>query len=118
MKTNYLIILILTLVSCIARAQIVDIPDPVFKNNLVNHPVVDTNGDGFGDTDADTNDDGEIQVSEAEAVIGLYLIVSFINSLEGLQSFVNLEVFESHMQLFTSIDVSTMPNLRDLQITN
>ncbi len=48
-----------------SHAQIVNIPDANFKNALVNTNCVDIDGDGIGDIDADTNNDGEIQVSEA-----------------------------------------------------
>ena len=113
---NLYILFIAFFVFTFSNAQIVNIPDPVFKDNLVNQPVVDTDNDGYGDADADTNDDGEIQVSEAEAVIGLYIAVFYINDLEGLQSFINLEIFHCGQQLITDIDVSTMPNLRELLI--
>jgi len=118
MKTIYILFLTIALVSFTTRAQIVNIPDPVFKNALVNHPVVDTNGDGSADADVDTNNDGEIQETEAEVVTNLTIGLEPITSLEGLASFINLEYFNTVQQLFTSIDVTTMPNLRELQISN
>lgn len=58
-------ILIFSILSLTATyAQIVTIPDVIFKNALININWVDTNSDGFPDTDVDTNNDGEIQVSE------------------------------------------------------
>jgi len=117
MKTTYILSVIIALVSFTTRAQIVNIPDPVFKNALVNFPVVDTNGDGMSDADVDTNNDGEIQVTEAEAVNNLTVGLEPITSLVGLASFVNLEYFTMVQNLFTSIDVTTMPNLRELQIS-
>ena len=60
---------------------IIDIPDPNFKNALVNFPVVDTTGNGLGDSVADLNGDGEIQLSEAEAVEGLIISYFEITSL-------------------------------------
>ena len=54
-------------------AQNVDIPDKNFKYTLVNDKSVDTNADGIGDADADTNNDGEIQLSEAKAVVSLQI---------------------------------------------
>jgi len=88
-------IIVLIIIVCnysVNYAQIVDIPDANFKFTLVNYPCVDTNGDGFGDSDADTNNDGEIQVSEAENVQGLYFTNNNIESFEGIQSFTNLLV--------------------------
>lgn len=88
------------------NAQIVDIPDANFKNALVNFPVVDTSGNGLGDSIADTNDDGEIQVSEAEAVINLIVSYYEIESLEGIQSFSNLEVLKSRGNFVETVDLS------------
>ncbi|PKA82596.1 putative secreted protein (Por secretion system target) [Ulvibacter sp. MAR_2010_11] len=115
---RFVCLFILMFVSAILNAQIVNIPDPVFKNALVNTPCVDTNGDGSGDADADTNDDGEIQVAEAEAVLGLYIPFTNINSLTGLESFINLEVFQCQTTFVTGIDVSTLTNLRVLLISD
>ncbi|MBK8442578.1 MAG: hypothetical protein IPL35_03800 [Sphingobacteriales bacterium] len=59
-----------------ATAQIVNIPDPNFKNALLNHsPIIDT------------NNDGEIQVAEAEAVDSLYLFNKNITDLTGIKAF-------------------------------
>ncbi len=116
MKRSFAI-LILLIGNCLF-AQIVDIPDPIFKDSLVNYPVVDTNGDSHGDADADTNDDGEIQVVEAEAVLGLYITLEWISSLEGLQSFINLEKFRCINNFFDSIDVTSIPNLKELILPN
>jgi len=90
---KYIYILIALFFYTASNAQIVNIPDANFKFTLVNLPCVDTNNDGMGDSDADTNDDGEIQVSEAEAVQGLYFLNQGIISLEGIQSFITLKGF-------------------------
>ncbi len=68
------------LFSFTASAQIVNIPDPNFKIALLNYtPPIDT------------NEDGEIQVSEAEAVIYLLRLDNKgINDLTGIEAFVNL----------------------------
>ena len=60
MKNIYLIITLS--IGDLGQAQIVNIPDANFKNALVNTLCVDTNGDGIADSNADTNNDGEIQV--------------------------------------------------------
>lgn len=97
------------------QSQIVNIPDVNFKNALVNSSCVDTNGDHFGDSDADTNDDGEIQVSEAEAVFGLHINGRDIVSPEGIQSFVNLLELQCSDNDFNSIDISNSPKLEILE---
>ena len=55
MKIKYLFIIIVLLIASVSKAQIVNIPDPIFKAELINAGV-------------DTNGDGEIQVSEAIVV--------------------------------------------------
>jgi len=94
----------LLLITIICQAQIVPIPDPSFKIVLLNHdPPVDTNGDG------------EIQVSEAEATINLDLLhyQNFnISSLEGIEYFVNLETLRAvGWHLLESIDISQNVNI-------
>ena len=60
-----------------SNAQIINIPDANFKARLIA-------------TGVDTNNDGEIQQSEALSVTDLYLDSSNISSLEGLQNFSNV----------------------------
>ena len=75
---NYFIITFLLFFVYFSQAQIVEIPDPYFKAYLI---------DNF-----DTNNDGEIQVSEAEVVTNISpAIQEPITSLEGIQSFTSLE---------------------------
>jgi Secretion system C-terminal sorting domain len=59
--------------------QIIEFPDPNFKNALLNHnPIIDTNADG------------EIQVSEAEATTEMTVSSQNIQSMEGIEYFTNL----------------------------
>ncbi len=112
MKTN-LVILIMTLVSLLARAQIVNIPDPNLKFILITYPVADL-GNGFNEI-ADTNGDGEIQITEAEAVLGLVLIEQYIEDLEGLQFFINLESINCNQNgLIDYVPTTFWPNLKEL----
>jgi len=112
---NLIIFLITLLIYNLGIAQIVDIPDSNFKFTLVNFPCVDTNNDGFGDSDADTNDDGEIQVTEAEAVLGLYFANQGINLLEGIQSFINLKGFGFAGDDIMNIDLTQNTQLESLR---
>lgn len=73
----------------------IHIPDEHFKNALLNEDVVDTNNDGVGDTDADVNNDGEIQRTEAEAIQSLLLHFDYLSidryvDLSGIEHFINL----------------------------
>jgi len=68
-------------------AQIVNIPDPHFKDALLNHDI-------FGGDPIDTNQDGEIQVSEAEAItvliVGDPFLQGQIQDMTGIEAFVNI----------------------------
>jgi len=99
MKTLYTLLLLVFSMT-LTQAQIVTIPDANFKHILTTDNCVDLDDDGIGDADADTNDDGEIQVTEAEAVEYLILTsatpsMQVILDLTGLDAFVNLKSFNS-----------------------
>ncbi len=111
MRKFYFTIMLLV-ISYLGQAQIVNIPDPYFKSALVNDLVVDTTGDNFVDSNVDTNNDGEIQVSEAEAVFNLDIHGKSITSLEGLQSFTNLQDLDcSHNDLININQIQNLINL-------
>ena len=96
MKTFYIITLLF--ISIISQAQIANIPDTNFKNALIGQGV-------------DTNNDGEIQISEAEVVTSLLLLEQNIADFEGLQYFVNLEVLWASSNPINNIDVTQNYNL-------
>ncbi|RFN58423.1 T9SS type A sorting domain-containing protein [Marixanthomonas ophiurae] len=96
------------------NAQIVTIPDANFKNALLNTECVDTNGDGDADADADLNDDGEIQLTEAEAVLSLDVSFQNITSLEGISSFTNMTTLFCTDNDLTELDLSALVNLEVL----
>ncbi len=81
------------MIALFTKAQIVNIPDPAFKNILVNYyPTIDVNGDG------------EIQVSEAAAVTSLFISCASISNgsygprdITGIKLFVNLERLETQI---------------------
>ena len=114
MKTLYLIITLLS-ITYQANAQTVVIPDQNFKNRLLYATCIDTDGDGIHDDDADTNNDGEIQVSEAQAVLNLKIELSTgIVSLSGIEQFVNLEILFCTGTKITHIDLSQNTKLISL----
>ena len=76
MKNIY--VLFFFLICGFANAQIVNIPDPNFKNALIT-----SNG-------IDTNNDGEIQVTEAEVANQIRVNDFGIVSMEGLEYFINI----------------------------
>lgn len=97
-----------------SHAQIINIPDINFKNALLFTNCVDLDGDGLGDIDADTNDDGEIQVTEAEAILGLFISNHSITTLDGIENFSSLEGLWCYNNELTSLDLSQNPNLVEL----
>lgn len=78
------------------QAQVVNIPDANFKAALLVHsPKIDV------------NNDGEIQVSEAEAFTGtINVIRKNITSLAGIEAFVNITRLLCSNNNLTSLDVS------------
>ncbi len=96
-----------------AWAQNVNIPDVNFKNALINRICVDTNYDGAPDTDADTNNDGEIQVSEALAVEWLGVGWSVpgtpkISDMTGIEQFTNLKYLYCQSNNLTSLNIDLL----------
>jgi hypothetical protein len=105
---------ILVLFTGIANAQIVTIPDPNFKNILVNTNCVDTNPlyfDNVGDQSVDTSGDGEIQLSEALAITKLALNNQSLTSLNGIENFINLQELACNSNPLGILDLSALTNL-------
>jgi len=104
-------------VTLVGNAQIIEIPDASFKSELVGDLCVDTDGDGTLDSSVDTNNDGEIQITEAESVTSMWLFNNNATTLEGLQFFTNLERLTLYFLLdLESLDVTPLTNLVHLEI--
>lgn len=103
MTKNYLLAL-MVLVGYVLQAQneYVNIPDPNFKNALLEIGV-------------DTNGDEEISFTEAETVKELSLNNKGISSLEGIEAFVNLETLRCYRNQLYSLDLSNNIHLTALQ---
>ncbi len=103
----------------IAQAQIVNIPDVNFKNVLTNMLCVDLDNDGFFDADADLNNDGQIQVSEALAVTNLlvsdYYLVP-VNNTTGLEAFTNVTKLRVNGFSGTTLDLTPLVHLETLSV--
>jgi uncharacterized repeat protein (TIGR01451 family) len=110
---NYYLLLSILLLSFITQAQIVTIPDANFKNALVNTNCVGNSSNQYL-TDVDTNDDGEIQESEALAVTKLNVHGQGILDLTGIQSFITIESLNCSNNSLTSLTLNNFINLRDL----
>lgn len=97
-------------------SAIVNIPDASFKAGLLAHgdTVV---GENIGKID--TNDDGEIQVSEAESYSGTLLCYETnIIDLTGIEAFINVTVLIIEDTPLTSVDLSSNTALVRLEMDN
>ncbi len=99
--------LFFTLVSSFSLAQIVNIPDVKFKQYLINQSEINTNGDN------------EIQVSEAIAFTGTIECFNLgINSLAGIESFVNITSLICHQNNLTLLDLSNNTRLNNINCSD
>lgn len=117
MKKIYFLLLALCFFST-ANAQIVNIPDPIFKARLLqtstNLTVVAKNLAGVA-FKIDANNNKEIEASEALQVYELQVLGTStsnqILSVEGIKSFLNLKKFTCNQNRITEIDLSGLINL-------
>jgi len=106
---------ILLLITGFVNAQIVNIPDANFKTKLLS--ATTTNNVAYSISSGlsvkiDTNDDGEIQVSEALVIGTLDLNNSSISSLSGIGAFLNLTNLSFRNNMVTNIDfINSLINL-------
>jgi len=116
------ILLLLLLISTIAEAQIVNIPDANFKARLLSADVNNDIAKNLAGVriKIDVNNDGQIQLSEALQVGFLDLECwgcmdsQRFSSLEGIQSFINLKYLDIYSHFLTTLDLRSLPNLEHL----
>ena len=110
--------LLLTILTFVSNAQIVNIPDANFKSLLLNTNCADFNNDLQLDGDVDTNNDGQIQVSEALAVNFLFFeyIVITVSDVTGLVAFSNLT--RLHIEGFNTLNTIDVSGLAQLSYLN
>ena len=104
-----------------ASAQIVNIPDTAFKRLLLAYRW----DWGLYNQRIDTNDDGEISQQEASLVpflpftaLGDSSEMHNINDLTGLEAFTNLDLLNIQYTNAISINLTSMPNIRQVAIAN
>jgi len=102
----------------IGHAQIVDIASVNFKFALRFQTCADTNDDGIADSDVDTNDDGEIQLSEALAVTGLTINTTTFPNMPGINAFANLKTLVCSGGNLSSLTISGLHQLRSIDCSN
>lgn len=110
----------------VGKAQIVNIPDANFKarllasatNQIASTQTPDVTGSVTIYNNIDTNNDGEIQVSEALAIKWLSLAASSITDLTGIESFSNLVILRCNNNQINSLNVSGFNSLKRLYCNN
>ncbi|WP_284652160.1 DUF7619 domain-containing protein [Flavobacterium terrisoli] len=100
-------------------AQIINIPDPVFKSKLLNSTgeFSDANHNNIV---VDANQDGEIQLSEALQVHTIYFnnYQPYVTNMTGIEYFANLERLFLESANLTTLDLSGMSNLIQVSYYN
>lgn len=106
------------LFSLATKAQIITFTDPVFKAKLLaTSPTSNTAQNLAGvNFKIDANNNGEIEVSEAQQVGSLYMIGSpvSITSFDGILNFINLKTFTSTMNNAPVLNLSGLAFLEYL----
>lgn len=113
----------LMLASLLGSAQTINFPDANFKELLLN---IDTNPSVYAkDIDGnfiaiDTNEDGEIQVAEAQTVAALYIsgMGGYVTDMGGIEYFTTLRELSCGSQLFSTLDVTPLIHLEKLSCGN
>jgi Leucine-rich repeat (LRR) protein len=108
-------VLLVFLFSFGLNAQIINFPDQNFKNKLLQ---ADINNQIAGATKIDTNNNGEIEESEALQVTYLFLFNSSISNLEGIEYFTNLQYLFVHQNSLVTLNITSMPQLITLRCNN
>lgn len=119
MKKRYFFI-ILCMVFASVDAQTINFPDANFKAKLLQSNTANQIAQNTASQNIkiDANNDGEIQVSEAQNVYRLDIANSNISSLIGLEYFSILYRLDCTGNLISSIDVSSLFNLYILYLNS
>lgn len=107
-----------------ANAQIVNIPDPAFKNYLLNHYYHSNPGGSGIQINLDANNDDEIQVSEATNYPGDLVNHAFHMNGLGITDLTGIEAFDAIQKIYVannqlaSINVDGCASLKYLECSN
>lgn len=111
---------LLILFSIVLNAQIISIPDPNFKDALLNASVnenIAQDLDG-NNTAIDLNENGEIELVEALNISRLSVSYMEINDLTGVEAFENLQSLSGLGNNLSFINVSTLNELKTLHLSS
>ncbi|MES2747744.1 MAG: T9SS type A sorting domain-containing protein [Bacteroidota bacterium] len=108
------------------NAQIISIPDANFKAKLLSaspNNYIANNGTQY--IKIDSNNNGEIEVSEAQQVVNLYVNNNYgtldsdkIADLTGIAFFTNMVKFRCYYNKVTVLNLANMPNLYEVDFSN
>ncbi|MEO6177240.1 MAG: leucine-rich repeat domain-containing protein [Flavobacterium circumlabens] len=117
MQKNYFLFLIFFTFS-FADAQIINFPDYYVKAKLLQadsySPYLIAKNEGGVFFKIDSNNDGQIDVTEALRVSYLDLSSYGLNNLDGLNNFPNLKELVCRNNSLTNIDLTELPNLEKI----
>lgn len=110
--TKHYLLAFFCLVGWLSNAQTITFADPAFKEALL-MGVYDIDSQSI---DIDTNNDDEIQISEAQLAYGITLYGSGVTNLGGIEHFTNLRNFTALYEGMISVDLSMLPDLRYISL--
>ena len=113
-------LIVLLFYSMISFSQIINIPDINFKNILLSSNYFNYIAQGISNNNivVDTNNNGEIEQSEALEVYYLVISSANINNLQGIEYFTNLVWLSVGSNNLTNINISQLTNLWNFGCTN
>lgn len=119
---NKIILLSCSLCVYFANAQNITFTDSLLKGAIIDSPAVgystsftDLNGNVI--TNVDTNNDGEISISEAENIVNIDFYYLPFTDLEGLQYFTNVKTISSLNSYATTFNFPQLTNLEELTLS-
>lgn len=106
--------------SFIANAQSINFTDPVFKAKLLEADVSNQIARDLNDNyfKIDSNNNGEIEIIEAEFVKELNLSNASISNLDGLNYFINIFALDCNTNQIVDIDISSLHKLYIINFDN
>lgn len=110
----------LLLFSAFGFSQNIQFNDPDLLVYLTTRNCVDTDGDGVFDSDADFDNDGQIQISEAQQVLSFSFttLANNIQDIGGFENFSNLEYLNVTTIDISSLDLSVWQSLQSLRLSS
>jgi len=103
MKSAFLILFLAF--TTLLSAQIVNFTDPDLKDDII-----------FSQPGLDANNDGEIQVSEAQTATFLSFNANYYASVGGIEAFTNITALHLHILSLTALDLSPFEYLTELDL--